>query len=111
LPSPTACDPFAEADRGVNIAIPAVVPAARADIRSGAADTPVCTGKDMICDSRQGQPGAARQDRAGSRRDGNGKGLLWKIETQGSAPSYLFGTMAYDRSAVTKLTLPAQHAR
>jgi len=44
---------------------------------------------------------------AGDRFD---KGLLWKIESDGSAPSYLFGTMHSDDPRVVELPAPVQKA-
>lgn len=39
-----------------------------------------------------------------------GKGLLWRIERQGVAPSYLFGTLHHDDERVTRLAPPVQRA-
>ena len=44
---------------------------------------------------------------AGDRFD---KGLLWKIEPVGAAPSYLFGTMHSDDPRVVQLPAPVQQA-
>ncbi len=46
-------------------------------------------------------------DAADSRFD---RGLLWRIETAGSAPSYLFGTMHSDDPGVVQLAPPVQQA-
>ena len=40
----------------------------------------------------------------------NGQGLLWRIETAGSAPSYLFGTIHLTDDRVTKLPPPVVKA-
>ena len=74
------------------------------------ADTPVCTGKDMMADLARDNPTLLAKIEQEAAATANGKGLLWKIETQGSAPSYLFGTMHMTDPRVTKLTQPAQQA-
>ncbi|PRD44427.1 polysaccharide biosynthesis protein GumN [Phyllobacterium phragmitis] len=74
------------------------------------AETIACTGKDLI-------PGLARDDpaklaaiRAEAAAIPNGDGLLWKIEKDGAAPSYLFGTMHLTDPRVANLPATAQKA-
>jgi len=72
------------------------------------ADTPVCTGKDMMADLAKNDPPLLAKIEQEAAATINGKGLLWKIETQGSTPSYLFGTMHMTDPRVTQLTPTAQ---
>ncbi|MGB7990084.1 MAG: TraB/GumN family protein, partial [Candidatus Methylophosphatis roskildensis] len=45
-------------------------------------------------------------------RDGPGydRGLLWRVERQGVAPSYLFGTLHHDDERVTRLPPAVERA-
>jgi uncharacterized protein YbaP (TraB family) len=72
------------------------------------ADTPACTGKDMMADLAKSDPALLAKIEQEAAATVNGKGLLWKIETQGAAPSYLFGTMHMTDPRVTELTPKAQ---
>lgn len=72
------------------------------------AETPVCTGKDMMAELTAQDPAAAAKIAAEAAATLNGKGLLWKIETKDVAPSYLFGTMHMTDPRVTTLTSGAQ---
>lgn len=74
------------------------------------ADAQVCTGKDMMAEMRAADPAlAARVEREASATL-NGRGLLWKVETAGVTPSYLFGTMHMTDPRVTTLTPVARQA-
>ncbi len=74
------------------------------------AEMPACTGNDMMAELaetiRRCWPRSSRKPP----RRSNGKGLLWKIEKDGSAPSYLFGTMHMTDPRVTRLTPAARKA-
>jgi uncharacterized protein len=74
------------------------------------AETPVCTGKDMMADLARDDPALLATIEQQAAATVNGKGLLWKVESAGSAPSYLFGTMHMTDPRVTKLTPQAQQA-
>jgi uncharacterized protein YbaP (TraB family) len=74
------------------------------------AETPVCTGKDMMADLARHDPALLARIEQEAAATANGKGLLWKVETSGKAPSYLFGTMHMTDPRVTQLTPPAQQA-
>jgi uncharacterized protein YbaP (TraB family) len=74
------------------------------------AETPVCTGKDMMADLARDDPALLARIEQEAAATANGKGLLWKIETSGKVPSYLFGTMHMTDPRVTQLTAPAQLA-
>jgi uncharacterized protein YbaP (TraB family) len=74
------------------------------------AELPTCTGSDMMTELAAEDPamlGKIEQDAAATL---NGKGLLWKIETPGAAPSWLFGTMHMTDDRVTHLTPSAEQA-
>jgi uncharacterized protein len=77
-----------------------------------AAETPVCTGSDLVAGMRAEAPErfAAIQEQAA--RTENGEALLWRIETPGSdvAPSYLFGTMHVTDPRVVDLSDPVRAA-
>jgi len=78
------------------------------DVR--AADYPACTGKDMLSALAASDPALMRKIEADAAATLNGKGLLWKIEKPGVAPSYLFGTMHMTDARVTALPPGAQAA-
>jgi uncharacterized protein len=72
------------------------------------AETPVCTGKDMMADLAKSDPALLARIEREAAATANGKGLLWKIESAGHAPSYLFGTMHMTDPRVTQLTPSAR---
>lgn len=74
------------------------------------AETPTCTGKDLIAALIKDDPALLETIRAEADRTANGKGLLWKIEKEGTAPSFLFGTMHMTDPRVTELTPAARKA-
>jgi len=74
------------------------------------ADTPVCTGTDMLTALQKDDPGAFEKIEREAAATLNGKGLLWKLEKEGRAPSFLFGTMHMTDPRVTSLTPPAKAA-
>src|SRR5882724_11741157 len=57
------------------------------------AEMPVCAGKDIMVELAAQDPAALAKINDEAAATLNGNGLLWKIETPGTAPSYLFGTM------------------
>ena len=71
---------------------------------------PVCTGNDMMAELAAKDAALLARIEQEAAATPNGKGLLWKIETEGSAPSYLFGTMHMTDPRVTALTPKAQQA-
>ena len=52
-----------------------------------------CTGEDLLAQLQRDDPAKLAEIRAEAAGVANGKGLLWRIEKDGAAPSYLFGTM------------------
>lgn len=79
-------------------------------IASARAQTPVCTGKDMMAELSADNPALLARIEQEASAVLNGKGLLWKIETPGAAPSFLFGTMHMTDPRVVRLTPGAQQA-
>jgi uncharacterized protein len=76
---------------------------------ASAAAAPVCKGKDLLSALHDGDPSKFAAVRAEADRTPNGKGLLWKIETDGRV-SYLFGTMHMTDPRVTTMTSAAEKA-
>jgi uncharacterized protein YbaP (TraB family) len=74
------------------------------------AEIPACTGEDMLIEIRAENPALLDQIHAEAAKVPNGKGLLWKLEKDGVAPSYLFGTMHMTDPRVTDLTPAARDA-
>jgi uncharacterized protein YbaP (TraB family) len=74
------------------------------------AEMPACTGKDMLAELARQDPAALAKINGDAAATPNGQGLLWKIETPGAAPSYLFGTMHMTDPRVTSLTPDAEQA-
>lgn len=74
------------------------------------AESPVCTGADMLLAVQKSDPAAYRKIEAEAAATPNGKGLLWKLEKPGEKPSYLFGTMHMTDPRVTTLPDAAQKA-
>lgn len=52
-----------------------------------------CTGENLLAQIARDDPAKLAGIRAEAAGVKNGKGVLWKIEKEGAAPSYLFGTM------------------
>ena len=52
-----------------------------------------CTGADLLARMQRDDPAKLAEIRAEAADVVNGSGLLWRIETDGAAPSWLFGTM------------------
>jgi len=78
--------------------------------RAQAEDVAACDGVSLVEQLAATAPdklAAARSEAAGTE---NGKGLLWKIEKDGTAPSWLFGTMHITDPRVTRLPDAAQAA-
>lgn len=74
------------------------------------AETAPCTGQDLMPKIEAASPGATARMQAEADRTPNGKGLLWRIDKQGAAPSWLFGTMHLSDPRVTRLPAAAQKA-
>lgn len=74
------------------------------------AGIPECKGKDIVAELADSDPAKLAEIRAEAGKTPNGKGLLWKIEKDGSRPSYLFGTMHMTDPRVLELSAQAQTA-
>lgn len=74
------------------------------------AEAAACTGGDLMTTMAAEKPGELASIEAAAARTPNGKGLLWKIEKDGKAPSFLFGTMHMTDPRVTALTPQAEKA-
>jgi uncharacterized protein len=57
------------------------------------AQTPVCTGKNVLDELRQSDQVAHARVVAAAESTENANAVLWKIEKAGASPSHLFGTM------------------
>ena len=69
-----------------------------------------CKGSDMIAAMEKDDPALLARVRAESAAVENGKGVLWRIEKDGIAPSFLFGTMHLSDPRVVSLGEAAQAA-
>jgi uncharacterized protein YbaP (TraB family) len=72
------------------------------------ADMPVCTGQNLLAALQKDDPATFARIEAEGRATQNGAGLLWKIEKDGIAPSWLYGTMHVTDPRVTALPPAAQ---
>lgn len=77
---------------------------------SGQETDMACTGRDLIARMQRDDPAALAALRAEAAGVANGKGLLWRIEREGLAPSHLFGTMHMADPRVVTLGGAAQAA-
>lgn len=73
---------------------------------------PACTihGTDLTAELKQRDPAAWDQIRREAEAVPNHKGIIWKIEKDGIAPSYLFGTIHLSDPRVMKLPQAAAEA-
>lgn len=74
------------------------------------AELPSCQGVDMLSALEKTDPAKLAEIRAEAEKIVNGKGLLWKLEKDGQAPSFLFGTMHMTDPRVTSLPPAAKAA-
>ncbi|GAB1580186.1 TraB/GumN family protein [Phyllobacterium phragmitis] len=74
------------------------------------AETTACTGKDLIAELARDNPKELAAIRASAAATANGEGLLWKVEKNDIAPSYLFGTMHLADPRVVNLPASARNA-
>ena len=70
----------------------------------------VCTGENMVAALRKDDPAAYAKLEAEEAATPNSASRLWKIEKEGVAPSYLFGTMHMTDPRVIELTPEAKAA-
>jgi uncharacterized protein YbaP (TraB family) len=69
-----------------------------------------CTGENLIAKMAVEEPAKLAAVRAEAAKEANGRGLLWKVEKPGAAPSFLFGTMHMSDPRVTALPASAEAA-
>jgi uncharacterized protein YbaP (TraB family) len=74
------------------------------------AEVPACTGEDMLSAIAAEDPVMMDRIADEAAATQNGEGLLWKVETDGSPSSWLFGTMHMTDPRVTELTPQAEQA-
>lgn len=67
-----------------------------------------CGGTDMLAELAEADPGVHRKILDEAAATENANALLWKIEKQGTAPSYLFGTIHLSDSRATTLPKVAE---
>jgi uncharacterized protein YbaP (TraB family) len=82
------------------LALLAAMLAAVPKVRAGDA---ACGGTDLVAGLEQSDPALLERLRREASAIPNGRGLLWKVEKDGLAPSYLFGTMHLTDGRVTTL--------
>ena len=78
--------------------------------KAGAGELPACSGQDLVAELQARDPGRLAAIRDKAEATPNGRGLLWKVEKPGVAPSWLFGTMHLTDPRVIALTPAAQAA-
>ena len=74
------------------------------------AEEAACAGEDMMAKMQRDDPAAVAAIRAEAAGVENGKGVLWRIDREGVAPSYLFGTMHMSDPRVVALDARARAA-
>jgi uncharacterized protein YbaP (TraB family) len=81
-----------------------------ASSQARADEMPVCNGVDLLAALQREDPGKYAEVEREAAATLNGRGLLWKLEKEGQAPSFLFGTMHMTDKRVTTLPPSAQKA-
>ena len=74
------------------------------------AGAPACSGSNLLEALKTSDPDAYRSVMEQAAATENSEAMLWRIEKDGAAPSYLFGTMHVTDPRVTKLSPEASHA-
>ena len=74
------------------------------------AEEAACAGENMMAKMQRDDPAAVAAIRAEAAGVENGKGVLWRIDREGVAPSYLFGTMHMSDPRVVALDARARAA-
>jgi len=83
---------------------------ALATLSPARAELPACGGENILERLEQADPAAFAKLRAEADAMTNGKGIFWKIERQGLAPSWLLGTMHVTDPRVLAMPEPARAA-
>lgn len=68
------------------------------------AGPPVCKGKDILAELKESDPNGFARIRKQAEAIPNGKALLWRVEREGQAPSYLLGTIHVSDDRVNALS-------
>ena len=74
------------------------------------APPPACTGKDLLAEIEKTDPAGHARIMAEAKEKTNAKGLLWRIEKAGLAPSHLFGTIHLTDDRVNSLSPAVKEA-
>jgi uncharacterized protein YbaP (TraB family) len=74
------------------------------------APPPACTGNDLIVEIEKTDPAGHARIIAAAKERPNAKGLLWRIEKSGLAPSHLFGTIHLTDDRVNSLSPAVKEA-
>ncbi|TKT82850.1 TraB/GumN family protein [Aquamicrobium sp. LC103] len=78
--------------------------------KARAEETIACAGTDLFTKMERDDPEKLAGIRAEAAKTENGEAVLWKVEKEGRAPSYLFGTMHMSDPRVVSLGARAQEA-
>lgn len=81
-----------------------------ASLSPARAEPPACGGEDILAKLERDDPAAHTKLRAEADAVENGKGIFWKIEKPGVAPSWLLGTMHVADPRVLAMPQPARAA-
>lgn len=73
-----------------------------------AGDPTSCNGRNIVAQLARDNPQLLQKIRAEAAATPNGRGLLWKVEKDGVAPSWLFGTMHMTDPRVARLPAKAR---
>ncbi len=84
--------------------------AAAADSSAIAQAQPVCSGKDMLEELKASDATSYADVRAAAEATTNARSMFWRIEAEGVAPSYLFGTVHLTDDRVNALPAPVRSA-
>lgn len=71
---------------------------------------PACTGKDLMAELEKTDPAGHARIMAMAKATPDSKGLLWRVEKLGHAPSHLFGTIHLSDERVNNLSLAVKEA-
>jgi len=69
-----------------------------------------CTGKDLVAEIEKTDPAGHARIMAAAKATPNAKGLLWRIEKSGLAPSHMFGTIHLTDDRVNSLPTAVKDA-
>lgn len=70
----------------------------------------ICRGSNLLSEMERADPARYRSIQAEGAKVANGKGVFWKVEKPGTAPSWLLGTMHVTDPSVLKMPTGAPYA-